>query len=1053
MALSQLPPRTPPERLRNIFARYRVFAVKNRQYRTGGLTLEHRIEMHGSSPRRLPISTIAMALALAGLGSSQFAAPALAQIGSITSVEWVGSTGGFATAVAVDGETVFAAIGAHIEVYGTSGPADVIGQTPPYSAPIRALAAKDGVVVAALGEEGLWIVDARVPSMPTKIGHLDLGGMVAGVAVTDGRAFATVLSRDASGPPAALVTIDLSDPSAPREIGRAQVLRLASGIDVDGSHAFVVSDFSLIIFDISGSTPVQVGRFSEISVIDVQGPRAVALNGGGNAVLSLDMTVPATPSLLGRLALPVRSGTLGQSAITLAGQGAFVSLIVSRKSRTQFPWLGAINLADPRRPTLAASAPFGGLAMAPSVGSTFVAADDLGLLRIGHDRAFGRALKPSAQTEQWLLPKAEQTVIHRDRAYLMGRDGIHIVDLNFPVLSVSGEMACKPTALAVEDDVMYFGTFTEEIGGIEAIDVKRPDSILPIGRAPVEGLFSEIVAKDKILYAVARVRDDRREDRDEYFYSLQILDARDPALITLLSKTALDGYVIDMFAQPPFIHVLVSEGGTSTLRIFDASEPRRPTQIASLTVPAARFIHVDGRTVFVAAAGLSPAIHVMDIVDPTQPKRIGIIPSPRQARILSMAGDGSLVAILQDTIGLQVFDFRDPLRPAVTSPWGFFNQVSSGLPDDRVSMGAGWVLTSSGGPGVRVDGNYYAYPTGQLGMLEHHYFRRSPWAAARDLDVVGSRTLVASQDSGLDAVDTRQLNLPRLVTPPIRPDLRVERVVVESEMAYTISQGSLTIIDVGLPDAWVVRSMLRPESMVATNSAAGFVHALAVGSDHVYVPVHHFDRVRMVSPPRVDAFDVTDPSAPRRVSSLPLTLGFGISDLAPLGRSLLVTAADGLRMIDVAAPEAPTIRWLAHPGETLGEVESFGDNAFVLGPNALQRISMNRAMPDTIIVSYSTEGQLPAPHGLTLSRHGWRRFAALITPNGEIHVWDVTLDRVPSLAISIPAMAWQPVDISLNGAALQILSDEGGLILLRLDFPPLAAPAHLAYLPLASLGP
>lgn len=1006
----------------------------------------------GSSLKRVPTFTFALTVALAVPGPGLLAPTTHAQGGRLATVEWVGSTGGFVTAVATSDETVYAAIGAHLEIYRATDRAELIGQSSTFPAPIRALATDDGFVAVALGEEGLWIVDARVPSLPTTMEHLDLDGVVADVSVKDGRAFATVISQGALDPPDALVIIDVSNPSTLREIGRVQVPRLGSEIDVDGPHAFVISDTTMLVFDITGAIPVQVGMLGGIGAIDVQGARAIAINTSGTAAISLDMTDPALPSQLGRVALPGDRGPTGPRTVTLAGQGAFVSVVVARDVRDRLPWLGSIDLTDPRQPALAVSAPLGGLAMAPAVDATFVAADDLGLIRISHNRAFGRPLVASAKTEQWLLPEAERAVIHGNRAYLMGRDSIYITQLDVPILSVAGEIAGKSTILAAEGDVLYRGAFDEGGGTVESINIQRSDRPLTIGRTPVKGMVSRLVASDKTLYALTRVDDDPDPARVEYSHSIQILDASDPARITPMSRTILRGRAVDMSASPPFIYVLVSDVSASSLQTFNAIDPSRPVLVASLSLPQANFhfLHVDGRTAFVSSSGKEPALHLVDITDPTRPRRIGVLPSPRQARIMSMVGSGSLVAISQDEVGLQVFDFDVALRPAVTGLWDLFNTTNPTLPN-RVFMGEGWILTSSKGPGV--GGQYYqAYPTHQVGMLEHTYFQRAPWRAARDVEVVGARSFVGSDDRGLDLVDTSQIDRPRIVTPSIRPDLWVRRVVVEGDTAYTSSQNGVTITDVASTDAWLTRSNLSPTSSVSSNYSPGFGPALAVASGKVYVPVHHYDRVRMVSPPRVDVIDVTDPSAPTRVSSLSLSIDRSITDLSLLGRSLLVTAEDGLRMVDVTSPRAPSIRWLANPGETLREVESFGESAFVLSPSSLQRISTDRALPDDRITSYSSTGQLPEPRGLTLSRLGWGRYAALIAPEGEIHVWDVSLGAPSCLVVSIPIASWQPVDISLNGPILQVLSDRGGLMLLRLNFPPLTPPAHLAYLPHATIG-
>jgi len=86
-----------------------------------------------------------------------------AALSQADAAQWIGAVGGYASAVAAADGRVYAAIGARVHVYDGGAEPAPLGQSAPLAGRILGLAASGGIVSAAVGSAGLWIIDARDP--------------------------------------------------------------------------------------------------------------------------------------------------------------------------------------------------------------------------------------------------------------------------------------------------------------------------------------------------------------------------------------------------------------------------------------------------------------------------------------------------------------------------------------------------------------------------------------------------------------------------------------------------------------------------------------------------------------------------------------------------------------------------------------------------------------------------------------------------------------------------------------------------------------------------
>jgi hypothetical protein len=181
----------------------------------------------------------------------------------------------------------------------------------------------DGNIYVALKENGMGVYrrdpETNIITRTASVGDL---GSTWDVRVTGDTAVLTDLDGN-------LVTVDVSDPAAPKKLGSVATGGVARGLDVDGQIAFVAAGSEgLVLVDISDPAKPVVAAKADTpgTAIRVDASEGYATVADWNDTRVFDVSDPAAPSLVGALRLttdvtfpddehpPVTARTLGVAA-------------------------------------------------------------------------------------------------------------------------------------------------------------------------------------------------------------------------------------------------------------------------------------------------------------------------------------------------------------------------------------------------------------------------------------------------------------------------------------------------------------------------------------------------------------------------------------------------------------------------------------------------------------------------------------------------------------------------------------------------------------------
>ena len=240
-----------------------------------------------------------------------------------------------------------------------SAAADASAQVPPLArlasvpvpGPVTALAAGDGLVVAAIGSS-VHVIDVTRPGSPEVVGRHDFDQPALGV-VVDGRLAYVANSHDG------LRRLDLSDPAAPALTGTAPTRGQAVGVAGSGRYLFT-SDNSIgfDIVDVAGD-PTRAGEYLADGFprgIAAAAPRVFVADQPAGLMV-VDVSDPAAPRVEGGLSLgrdPVTQVFVPDVRSTGGGAPAVAGIVSGRGG------LQAVDVSDPAAPRVTAAVPAAG---------------------------------------------------------------------------------------------------------------------------------------------------------------------------------------------------------------------------------------------------------------------------------------------------------------------------------------------------------------------------------------------------------------------------------------------------------------------------------------------------------------------------------------------------------------------------------------------------------------------------------------------------------------------------------------------------------------------
>lgn len=620
----------------------------------------------------LPRGSIEASLAAS---SSQPSVPlSMAAEGTVI-VEPVGYIGGPIQVLAVHGSYAYVGVGRNLLVMSLADPhrPEVVGYVR-LPDEVNAVTVAGGLAYVTARDE-VWILDVSDPSRPRIAGRAPGGAIRSALAGN----YLYVTYRDRDGWSGGLRILDVSNPAAPRELGRYQeYLLFAGNVALAGSYAYVENTFTdqTVVFDVSFPTsPRKIGIVNpppnRVDVVIGNYAYGVTSQWGvPPRLVIMDVRYPSTPQVIGSLSLTELSDA---SRMTVVGNYAYVVGITETLGNHQGS-LQVVDVSDPRNPRWVGSS------LLPSSKATDVAAS-------------GRYIYV---TDPWL--------------------GLRTFDGNNPRNPQEiAYLAFPGSVMRVATD----GSYLYGIGMGNRLWIFNAPNPPPPWLAGYQNLSTstswfhlDIAASMNRVYIAIGGR-------------LEIIDARNPAAPTVFrpaistwgvdaignqlyvaSYTGLEIYDMSNLASPQRIGFLSRANGLSRVKvagsyayarsgnlllIIDVRNPTSPRLVGQYTVPTPggdiiagpliKDVAVEQNRVYIIypTDRGGDRFEVLDMSQPESPRRVGIYDLPPDWNAVGVEAEGAYVYLLRAKCPLsslephrstlQILDVRDPSSLRVTGSY------------------------------------------------------------------------------------------------------------------------------------------------------------------------------------------------------------------------------------------------------------------------------------------------------------------------------------------------------------------------------------------------
>jgi hypothetical protein len=546
----------------------------------------------------------------------------------------------------------------------------------------------------------LSILDLSNPTAPVEIGSFDTPRGADDVEVVGGLAYIT---DDAFA--GKMRIIDVSDPTAPIEIGSFDTVYKAADVEVVGSFAYLLDQLCVPrdpnpdhcgsvfrVLDVSNpALPVQISERYISFWTDIEAVEGVVYSAGEDLEI-IDVSNPASPVTVAILP------SLYAEAIEVVGGLLYAASIWPKFDLSTGDWYGleVIDVMDPSNP-----------------------------FKVGHSSGTGRSIE-----------------IAGDFAYL-GDLGVTVVDISNPAApSRRGSVisSSEPSfALAVFGGHAYHVQHDR----VDIVDLSVRDTPVEVGWTVLENpnappaSVNDVEVSDDIAYLA--IGEDRGWEDSEK--GLRTMDVSDPTAPSLLGGIDTADVALDVELAGGLAFVAA---GTDGLRVFDVANPSAPVAAGALALPGSTAkLELVGTTAYVVDRGIHRVairtLRVIDVSNAATPVELGAVELTNSYAPCRIAG----VAIAENLAyvtcsGLYIVDISDPAQPALIFAERSVSSSESSIDvdGDLAYIGDNWFSALSvydvsdptqpvavshvdgGGREIRVEDGF-AYSAGRRGLFVH----------------------------------------------------------------------------------------------------------------------------------------------------------------------------------------------------------------------------------------------------------------------------------------------------------------------------------------------
>jgi hypothetical protein len=546
----------------------------------------------------------------------------------------------FISVVAVLFFTTFSVVtllaqGEVLAVTGVDSNPEIIDQ---YGGSIRGVSVQGNYAYMASGLK-LITLDITDRSAPVESGYLPLPGIIRWIEVAGSHAYVTVES-------VGLAVVNISNPTAPSMVALLAYPDIADDtgkIIVSGQQLFLLSGGKLQIIDVTNpAAPTQIGMYqhSELglfSLLDfangriflglVEGNCSAGSGVCANRIQIVNVTNPATPVDEGHV-----SGELPYDAAVYQNW-----LYVS----DYYAPVKAINISDPMNPMLSDGAFFnsGRLAL-------FVDANHLYMIDgTGVDiRSLADPAYPAATGYFRPSNSINAVDIIDSFAYVTTNDGLHIVTLQNPAQPLEVATYRRPigsiNGAVGSGDYLYI----QERNRFTIVNAANPSNLLEVGVYTGNGEDIDGLNVDgNYAYLLS-------------FSGLQIINIANPAAPQKVGEWKGQGSPHDLSVQGNYAYLMAYIiNNDYELQIVDISDRSTPTLVGSMVLPRGS-IKVSGNYVYFTSAG---GVRVIDVTTPSAPQLVASYDEIETENVLLVGS----TAYVGGYGGVHIVDISNPAAP------------------------------------------------------------------------------------------------------------------------------------------------------------------------------------------------------------------------------------------------------------------------------------------------------------------------------------------------------------------------------------------------------